>query len=444
MIYRDAESIIIGRVLFDESTDYEGFLENIKPEYFTLRKYEKVYEVIKDLSDRNVKISPDSIKLNLSNFNQEYLDLADVYNLSLYGESIRVLKKGYVQKRIREVVAIEMDKLQDEDIKTSDMVLAINNIINQLSDFQLIEDDKTHKISDIVMPYLEQLEHLKESQELKGLLTGYPSIDDLTCGISGNMYITIGAQSGAGKSSFALNIIRNLLKQGKGALLFSLEMSEQQIMNRLISMETGIPLIKFKNKDRFSESEYKMIGAAINFYRNANLFINTDMTINTEEMISYTAQIKKKHGIDAVFIDHIGLLGKNEKGDDPRLQLNFVSRNAKRISKELDIPIFVVTQINRDASDQYLQKRPSISRIKETKAIEEDSDIVIMLHRLTKTDNGEIAPIEDQKKVMVYIDKNRDGALDEFKMLFDLDCQKFIDYKNIVPGYEIIKNDLIL
>lgn len=444
MIYRDAESIIIGRVLFDDTTDYEGFLENIKLEYFTLRKYEKIYEVIKDLSERNVKISPETIKLNISNFYQDYVDLSDVYNMSLYSEAIRVLKKGYVQKKIKEVVSTEMDKLQDADIKTSDMVLAINNIINQLSDFQLIEDDKTHKISDIVIPYLEQLEHLKESQELRGLLVGYPSIDELTCGITGNMYITIGAQSGAGKSSFTLNIIRNLLKQGKGALLFSLEMSEQQIMNRLIAMETGIPLIKFKNKEQFNDNEYKMIGDAISFYKESKLFINTDMTINTEEMISYTAQIKKKYGIDAVFIDHIGLLGKNEKGDDPRLQLNFVSRNAKRISKELDIPIFVVTQINRDANDQYLQKRPSLSRIKETKSIEEDSDIVIMLHRLTKTDNGEIAPIEDQKKVMVYIDKNRDGALDEFKMIFDLDSQKFIDYKNIIPGYEVIKNDLII
>ena len=188
----------------------------------------------------------------------------------------------------------------------------------------------------------------------------------------------------------------------------------------------------------------KKIGNAIQFYKDANFFVNTDMTINTEEIISYTAQIKKKNNISAVFIDHIGLLGQNEKGDDMRLRLNYVSRNIKRLTKELDIPIFVLTQVNRDSSDQYLQKRPSISRIKETKSIEEDADIVMMLHRITKLDNGDIAPLEEQKKVIIYFDKNRDGALDEIKMLFELENQKFIDFKNLMPNYEVIKNDLII
>lgn len=444
MIYKDAESIIIGTLLSDDTVDYEQFLEEVKPEYFTLKKYSRIYDIVKDLYDRGVIISPEAIHLNLNNHYADYVDLVDVYDITLYKEAIRTLKKGYYQKKIREIVASEMEKLQDEELKTSDIVLAVNNIVQQLSDFELVEDNKTHKVGEMIMSYLEALDKTKEATTENGLMTGFPSIDDITCGIGGNMYVAIGAQSGIGKSSFALNIIRNLLHQGKGALLFSLEMSEKQILNRLIAMDTKIPLKKFKNKEPFSEEEYKKIGQAIQFYKDANLFINTDMTINTEEIISYTAQIKKKHDINAVFVDHIGLLGQNEKGDNMRLKLNYVSRNMKRVAKELDIPVFILTQVNRDSSDQYLQKRPSISRIKETKSIEEDADIVMMLHRITKLDNGNIAPIEEQKKVIVYFDKNRDGQLDEVKMLFDLESQEFIDYKTLMPGYEIIKDDLII
>lgn len=430
MIYRDAESIIIGTLLSNETTDYEEFLENIKPEYFTLKKYERIYDIIKDLHERDVKISPDSIKLNINGFYQEYVDLIDHYEISLYKEALRTLKKGYYQKKIREIVTSEMEKLKDDNLKTSDIVLAVNNIVQQLSDFELIEDNKTHKVSDIILPYMSQLESIKEKKELNGLLTGFKSIDDITCGIEGNRYVVIGARPGIGKSSFAMNIIRNLLLQKKGVLLFSLEMSEQQIMNRLVSIETGIPLIKFKNVEPFTENEYKIIGKALEFYKESNLFINPDMNITTDEIISYSAQIKKKYNIDAIFIDHIGLLGKNEKGDDPRLQLNFVSRNIKRLTKELDIPVFVLTQINRDNTDQYSLKRPSASRIKETQAIEEDADIVMMLHRYLKTEDGETAPLEEQKKMMIYFDKNRDGVLDEIKVLFELDCQRIIDLKN--------------
>ena len=103
MIYKDAEAIIIGRVLFDETTDYEEFLEYIKPEYFTLRKYEKVYNVIKDLFDRGVEISPRSISLNIENVMTEYGDLLDIYSITLYREAIRVLKKGYYQKKIEKL-----------------------------------------------------------------------------------------------------------------------------------------------------------------------------------------------------------------------------------------------------------------------------------------------------------------------------------------------------
>ncbi len=430
MIYKDAESIIIGNLLSDNTTDYVSFLEDIKPEYFTLKKYERIYDVINDLNDRGVKISPESIKLNINNFYQEYADLIDVYDFTLYKEAIRTLKKGYYQKKIREIVSLEMEKLKDDEIKTSDIVLAVNNIVQQLSDFQLVEDNKTHKASDIVIPYLENLEKIKENKEYEGILTGYDSIDDLTCGLRGNQYITIGANSGIGKSSFALNLARNMILAGKGVLIFSLEMSEQQIMNRLISIETNIPLKKFRNKEPLTEQEYKIIGSAIDVYKNANLFINTDMQITTEEIMSYSAQIKKKHNISAIFVDHIGLLGLNEKGEDIRIKLNNASRNLKRLTKELDVPIFVLTQIRKDGGDKYALERPSAGMIKETKSIEEDSDIIMMLHRFIKTETGEIASSADQKKMMVYFDKNRDGALDEIKMYFDTETQRIIDFKN--------------
>ncbi|HOC96993.1 MAG TPA: DnaB-like helicase C-terminal domain-containing protein, partial [Candidatus Pacearchaeota archaeon] len=383
-----------------------------------------------------------AIHLNLNNHYADYVDLVDAYDITLYKEAIRTLKKGYYQKKIKEIVSQEMEKLQDEQLKTSDIILAVNNIIQQLSDVQLVEDNTTHNISDIAMPYLERLDALKESKEFIGIMTGFSSIDDITCGITGNQYIVIGANSSIGKSSFALNMIRNMLHAGKGVVLFSLEMNEQQILNRLIAIETQIPLIKFKNKEPFTEQEYKQIGEAAQWYKNTNLWINTDMAITTEEIISYSAQLRKKYNIDAIFIDHIGLLGQNEKGDDIRLKMNYVSRQIKRVTKELNIPIFVLTQVNRDSTDQYTQKRPSISRIKETKAIEEDADMVLMLHRLTKLDNGDIAPLEEQQKMIVYIDKNRDGALAEIKMLFDVDCQRIIDYKDLIPHYEILQNDI--
>lgn len=428
MRYTDLENVIISYILSDGDCDYEYFLENIKPQHFTRDKYAKLCEVLKNIVDSGETPSQKLIlmSVNISDFSDAMTEYPNVM-YSEFKRAVNLIKIKYSSKQARKILTEELEKLEDDEATDFNIQAAFDNIKNRLDSIEIIGEVDTVKLGDISIDYLQHLLDLKDGKINRGLSLGYDRIDALTHGLDGNRIMVVGAMESMGKSSIALNFALNIIKQKKSVLMFSLEMNEIQLMDRCISIISGIDLEMLKNTSALSDENCHKIGEATTLLNTSNFFINTNFDINSDKMIAYAMSIKKKHGLDCVIIDHLQLLGANEKGMDERARINYASRNLKRLTKVLDIPVIVLAQVNRDSNDPYGLKVPSRKRLKESGNIEADADIVLMAHRILNNADG--TPVTDghQEDLILYFDKNRDGPRKMLVFRLDLTTQRVID-----------------
>lgn len=418
-----AEDNIISYLLSNEEINYSEIIDNLSEEYFTKEKYCKVYRVIKEMLNNGDAITQNTILLNLKA--SDYFDIMTLnITFAEYNASVKKLKAEYLKRIVKEKLKIT-DELLDSDSSNNDIQACLSSLVNELNNIQLNEDKKQlENVKDVVEDYLIHLDELKSGKPL-GLKTGWKELDKYLYGnLDGNRVCVIGAMESIGKSAFALNLTLNLLRQEHKVLYVSLEMTENQIMPRLLSNSTKIPFSKFKNTDNLSEEEYYRIGKAAQEIGKSGLYINTDFNINSDGVLNYALKLKKTCGLDAVIIDHIQLLAENEKGNKDKEKIDRAIRRLKYLSKTLNIPVFILAQVNRspNGNDPFCMIPPNRKRLKESGNLEADADIVIILHRQLYDENGLlIAKLVDN--LYVAVDKNRDGQRGSFYMNFDLTTQ---------------------
>lgn len=427
-----AEDNVISYLLYGSDVDYEGIIEDLKEDYFTKEKYCLVYRTIKQLLEDNEVITPNTIFLNLKA--SDYFTLTDLCITSAeLKPSLKKLKVEYLKRVVKERMKIVSDSI-DENSTQTDLDACITELQNELNNIQIGEEYQgVNSIKDIATNYLCNLEDIKSGKKELGLKTGIRTLDDYLYGeLTGNSIIVIGARPSIGKSALALQIILNLLRERKKVLYVNLEMNENQIMNRLVSNSTGIPLYKLKTAVELTDDEYKKIGNSVNGISNSGLYIDFDIDINSEEIFRYAMQLKKRGGLDAIFIDHLQLLARNENGyseGNTKRAVDNAMRNIKRIAKILDIPVFVLSQLNRDKNGNNEAEMiiPSMDKLKESGDIEQDANIVIMLNRIVKDSNGWTAPLEQQEELFFGIEKNRDSKKGSGTLYYKLDTQTITD-----------------
>lgn len=436
----DSEDIIIGTITQGiEQSDLDYFLDTVKEDCFSTKQYRDFYKLVKDLRERDVPVTLDTLRLHLSETIHKFLLLSYANSSAEFKEAVNVLRVGSIEKQMRSIMNEETLKIKEAEILTeADIEFARNSTITRLSELQLTSTVKTTKLGDDIESYMEYLCDLKDGKIERGIMTGYNVIDEITNGFKSNQLIILGAYESIGKTMASLNFIVNMLRENKKVLLFSLEMSKQQLTDRLVSIISGVPLVKLKNQTPLLDDEFKKIGEALIFLQKSKLFINTDFDITTDKMMAYAMKIKKQEGLDIVFIDHIHLLGNNEsQGKDLREKMNYISRNLKRLTKNADIPVIALAQLNRDGSDPYGLDIPSRKRLRESGSIEADADIVMIAHRFLSKKDGTPEDLSTQARFMLMFDKHRDGERKLLELFLDFETLKLYDMNSHFEKAEI-------
>lgn len=436
----DSEDMIIGTITQGiEQSDLDYFLDTVKEDCFSTKQYRDFYKLVKDLRERDVPVTLDTLRLHLSETIHKFLLLSYANSSAEFKEAVNVLRVGSIEKQMRSIMNEETLKIKEAEILTeADIEFARNSTITRLSELQLTGTVKTTKLGDDIESYMEYLCDLKDGKIERGIMTGYNVIDEITNGFKSNQLIILGAYESIGKTMASLNFIVNMLKENKKVLLFSLEMSKQQLTDRLVSIISGVPLVKLKNQTPLLDDEFKKIGEALTFLQKSKLFINTDFDITTDKMMAYAMKIKKQEGLDIVFIDHIHLLGNNEsQGKDLREKMNYISRNLKRLTKNADIPVIALAQLNRDGSDPYGLDIPSRKRLRESGSIEADADIVMIAHRFLSKKDGTPEDLSTQARFMLMFDKHRDGERKLLELFLDFETLKLYDMNSHFEKAEI-------
>lgn len=259
------------------------------------------------------------------------------------------------------------------------------SLIYQLSQGRAISS--VSSINDVLSRFQDKLDKIHISRQhgtVYGVPTGFAHLDHILGGLQPSDMITLAARPAIGKTSWALNVARYGMKEGYRVLMFSLEMSEEQLARRLVSMETGIDQTRLRTADLHESDdeqldEWSQIVRAQSRLSKGHLWIDDSATLTPLDMRSRARRIQGEHGLDLVIVDYLQLAKATGKQENRVQEVSQISRELKGLARELNVPILALAQLSR-AVEQRGDKLPQLSDLKESGAIEQDSDVVMFLH----------------------------------------------------------------
>src|SRR6185437_9016041 len=256
-----------------------------------------------------------------------------------------------------------------------------------------------------------------------GLPTGFRDVDQLTSGLQAGNLVVLAARPGVGKSSFATYLARNVAVGGAPAAIFSLEMSRWEIGMRLLCAEAKVPWDRIRNK-RVGPEDWSRIVQAAEVLHDAPLTIVDSGNVTLVDIRAKARRMRtRRQGLSLIIVDYLQLMAHHRRVDNRQQEIAEISRGLKLLAKELDIPVIAVSQLNRDP-ERRQDKRPQLSDLRESGAIEQDADVVMFIHR----DDSEQA---SKGTADLIVAKHRNGPTDTVKLTF---LPQLTQFKNYTSG----------
>ncbi len=423
----EAEQAVLGSILIDPEC-ISNVLTNVRSEYFYLPQHKSIFDIFVSLDTLGSKIDAlivleklkESGSFDESSGKNYLMQLAQIVpsteNVENYCSIVR--DKYYLRK----LITISRDTIEDASSGSVEADRILDAAEQRIYDirkgkstggFQKLSD----VISNEVYPTLHNITS-ENAEEFKGIPTGFSKLDEIISGLNRSDLILIGARPAMGKTSFALNIARNVAMRGKRTVFFSLEMSNEQLASRVLSTEARVESNKLRSGNISSE-EWIRIAEATALLNKCELYFDDTSSITVPEM---KAKIRRMKNVDCVIIDYLGLMQSAKKCDNRVQEVTEITRSLKLLAKDLKIPVVVCCQLSRgpEKNSNNKSNRPALSDLRDSGSIEQDADIVLMLYRegYYKNDKKDAEDV-DMTKADVDVAKNRHGPTERVKLHWD-------------------------
>ena len=437
----DLEISVLGSILIDNEALSDS-IDVLRKEYFYKTEHQYIYEAISDRFQESKPVDiltvTETLKksgnLNKSGGPSYISQLTTQISSSANTEyHSRIIAEKFIQRKL---INISSNIIKNSLDDTQDVFSTLNKAEQEL--FNITEGTLRKNydtMGDLINLALKNIESLKDQDlGVNGVASGFIKLDDITSGWQKSDLIIIAARPGMGKTAFALSMARNIAIQNKeGIAIFSLEMSSEQLVNRLISSESEINANKLR-KGNLLDHEWIQLHSKIKGLSKAPIFIDDTPGISVFEVRAKARRLVKKQKIKAIIIDYLQLMTSSGKGGNREQEISTISRSLKGIAKELNIPIIALSQVNRSLEQRsgIGSKRPMLSDLRESGAIEQDADIVTFIYR---PEYYKIYEWEDGTNCLgqaeIIIAKHRNGRLGDVKLNFKGEYAKFSNLENL-------------
>jgi len=359
--------------------------------------------------------------------NDLFVFLPTAANASYY---IEILLEKYTLREIIKVCNEYSARSYEEQDNTQGLLDEVETKI-----FQIAKDrfkDKAASLKDMVMKAIGDINKLYEQRgKISGLSTGFSKLDKITDGLHGAEMFVIAARPSMGKTAFAMNMAEHVaVELGKAVAVFSLEMSAQQIVQRFLCSIARVNLASIRN-GFLSDRDFPALTAGAAKLASAKILIDDTSSLSILELRAKARRMKSQHDIAAIFIDYLQLMRSSSRRaqDSRQLEIAEISSGLKALAKELNIPIVVLAQLNRNPEQRTGESkgRPRLSDLRESGTIEQDADVVGLLLRDVYYADTEEAKAEAEGKATLIIAKNRNGATDDVPLTFLKEFTRFED-----------------
>jgi replicative DNA helicase len=429
----DIEEAVIGAMLLEKNAVNDA-IDILQPESFYKPAHQKIFATILELFANSESIDILSVSERLRKKGELQLVGGPGYIAQLTNRIASAAHIEYHARIISEKFILRsLIEVSSEVIKNSyDETKDVFNVLNEAEEglFKIAEGNlkKSYgKIGDLVQEAMEEIQKASENSDgVSGVPSGFTDLDRLTSGWQKSDMIVLAARPGMGKTAFVLSMAKNTAVQfGQGVAIFSLEMSSVQLTKRLMAMETGISSEKLR-KGFTSQDDWDLLHSRINALAEAPLFIDDTPALSIFELRAKCRRLKMQHDIKLVIIDYLQLMNAGSKSGNREQEISTISRSIKEIAKEINVPIIALSQLSRSVETRGGDKRPMLSDLRESGAIEQDADMVLFIYRpeyygLIEDENG--MPTEGIGEIIVA--KHRNGSLDTVRLRFIKQLTKF-------------------
>ena len=433
----DLEEVVLGAMMIDKK-GVDDVIDILHADVFYKPAHQHIYNAIFRLFENSEPIDILTVTNQLRK--DEKLDIVggDFYIVSLSQKvssaahiefHARIILQKYIQRRLITISSEIINNAYDETVDVFDL---LDNAETKLFDITQGNLKKSSEAAEnLVSQALKKIEEISNQEGMSGVASGFSKLDELTSGWQPSDLVILAARPGMGKTAFVMSMAKNMaIDFNVPVAIFSLEMSSVQLITRMISSETGISSEKLR-KGNLETYEWEALNVKVKNLAKAPVFIDDTPSLSVFDLRAKARRLVSQHGVKVVIIDYLQLMTAGNKSTGNREQeISTISRNLKALAKELAVPVIALSQLSRAVETRGGSKRPLLSDLRESGAIEQDADIVSFIYRpeyygLTEWDDEERTPCEGQAEFIVA--KHRNGGLENIKMKFIGRLAKFTD-----------------
>jgi replicative DNA helicase len=419
---KEFEAAVLVSIMLEKNA-YDVVNEILKPEAFYSDTNQRIFKSFQRLASKNLPIDLMTTVEELS-INGELDLVGGAYGVSKLTNAVvssanievhsRIILQKYLSRELIRVSSKMISKAYDESNDVFDLLneaeegvsgLRMNNVKKHYKSLQSIMSDNINKLEDLRMA----------EETITGAYSGFSELDMVTCGWQPTDLIILAARPSVGKTAFALTLAKNASRSKKPVAvgIFSLEMKDSQLVNRILAQESDVWLWRMKN-GRLNDEHMEQIRQGERKLLTSKIFVDDTPSISIQEFRSKARIMKRKENIGMIIVDYLQLMTAGGKGNNREQEISLISRELKACAKELDIPVIALSQLSRELEKGggKIKREPQLSDLRESGAIEQDADMVMFLY---KPSDGEIAEDADLQDIFYCkIEKHRSGALAKF------------------------------
>lgn len=428
----EAEQIVLGSALLEAETVVPILIEALKPEHFYHRAHRVLFRAIREMFDRGDPIDVVTMANHLEEQDQidaaggrmylnELLDrVTTTASLEYYSGIVR---KKAVFRSLIEAGGVITELGYNEALETDEVLDKAESIVFGVSAAKG-EGASYHHVRDFLYDHIAALEELHRDPNrhtVTGFSTGFPKLDEMTSGLQRSDLLVLAGRPGTGKTSFALALARHVaIRESATVAVFSLEMSKEQLLERLLCGEGKVSLHRLRG-GYVPSAKWRDLAMAASKLQQANVLIDETPGISIFEIRAKARRMHAAHGLDMVIVDYLQLVEGSIRTDVREQEIAHISRSLKKLARELNIPVIAVSQLNR-AVERRESKRPQLADLRESGAIEQDADIVAFIYRKDyydqPGDENTVAAQGASADSELIIAKQRNGPLGTVPMTF--------------------------
>ncbi len=425
----DLEEVVLGAMMIDKK-GVDEVIDILSPEAFYKEAHRYIFESIFTLFENSEPVDLLTVSSQLRKDGKLDLIGGDFYLISLTQRvsssahiefHARIILQKYIQRSLIKISNEIIEEAYDEGNDVFDLLDTAEAKLYEVTQGNVKKSTETAQ--SLVIQAKKKIEEISNKEGLSGIPTGFDKLDKLTSGWQPSDLIIVAARPGMGKTALTLTMARNIAVDfNQPVAFFSLEMSSVQLITRLISSETGLSSEKLRT-GKLEKHEWEQLNVKVKTLEQAPLFIDDTPSLSIFDLRAKARRLASQYGIKVIMIDYLQLMtaGGSQKGGNREQEISMISRNLKALAKELSVPVIALSQLSRAVETRGGSKRPLLSDLRESGAIEQDADIVSFIYRpeyykIDEWDDEERSPTEGQGEFIVA--KHRNGGLDNIRLKF--------------------------